>query len=247
MQRYFIEVFYKGTGYAGFQVQKNANSIQAEVEKALSIFFKSSVSLTGSSRTDKGVHALSNFFHFDCGFVPPAGGFGRIIYNLNAILPPGIVIKRIYAVAAGANCRFDAVEREYKYFIYQENDPFRSDRAYYYPYELDLDALNAAASCLLRYEDFSAFSKRNTQVRSFQCTLTTSEWLIEDGMMVYRVAANRFLRGMVRGLVGTMLQVGRGKIKLADFIGIIEGKDSSLADFSVPPQGLFLVSVTYKE
>jgi len=108
-------------------------------------------------------------------------------------------------------------------------------------------ALNAAAGCLLRYEDFSAFSKRNTQVRSFQCTVTTSEWLIEDGMIVYRVAANRFLRGMVRGLVGTMLKVGRGRISVADFITIIEGKDSSLADFSVPPQGLFLVSVTYKE
>ena len=133
MPRFFIEVFYKGTNYSGFQVQENANSIQSEVEKSLSVFFKESFSLTGSSRTDAGVHALSNYFHFDSSLLSSytPQRLNRAIYNLNAILPADIVIKRIYPVKDDAHCRFDAVSREYKYFIYQQKDPFQSDRAYY--------------------------------------------------------------------------------------------------------------------
>ncbi|MBC7887706.1 MAG: tRNA pseudouridine(38-40) synthase TruA [Ferruginibacter sp.] len=247
MPRYFIEVFYKGASYSGFQIQRNANSIQAEIEKSLSIFFKESFSLTGSSRTDAGVHALSNYFHFDCKrlSVNTEDGLNRVIYNLNAILPADIVIKKIYPVAEDAHCRFDAVSREYKYFICQHKDPFHSDRAYYYPYKLDMALLNEAATALLSYQDFTSFSKRNTQVSSFNCNIIKSEWTMEQGILVYNVKANRFLRGMIRGLVGTMLKAGSRKISIDVFRKIIESRDCSNADFSVPPQGLFLVNVQF--
>ena len=247
MPRYFIEVFYKGTNYSGFQIQRNANSIQAEIEKSLNIFFKEPFSLTGSSRTDAGVHALGNFFHFDSQSFAlfSTKRLNRIIYNLNAILPVDIVIKSIYQVADDAHCRFDAVSREYRYYIYQQKDPFQSDRAYYYPYKLDIGILNEAATALLSYQDFTSFSKRNTQVTSFKCDILKSEWAIEQNLLVYNVQSNRFLRGMVKGLVGTMLKAGTGKISVAEFCKIIESKDCSNADFSVPPQGLFLVNVQY--
>ena len=247
MLRYFIEVLYKGTRYAGFQIQQNANSIQAEIEKALSIFFKATFSLTGSSRTDAGVHAFSNFFHFDSSYLATytPDRLEKIVYNLNAILPDDIVIKKIYLVKSDAHCRFDATGREYKYCIYQLKDPFQSDRAFYYPYQLDLQLLNDAAMVLLSYRDFTAFSKRNTQVTNFECSIVKSEWTIEDNLLFYNVQANRFLRGMVKGLVGTMLKVGTGKITVSEFCAIIESKDCSQADFSVSPQGLFLVNVIY--
>lgn len=247
MPRYFIEVLYKGTRYAGFQVQQNANSIQAEIEKSLHIFLKEKCTLTGSSRTDTGVHAFSNYFHFDSNVFESYSkeNFEKIIYNLNAILPADIVIRRMYLVADEAHCRFDAVSREYKYYIYQDKDPFQSDRAYYYPYKLDLAVLNEAASAVMSYNDFTSFSKRNTQVKSFICTISKSSWSMEKGVLVYNVIGNRFLRGMVRGLVGTMLKAGTGKISLAEFRNIIETRNSAHADFSVPPQGLFLIRVQY--
>jgi tRNA pseudouridine38-40 synthase len=245
MPRYFIEVYYKGTNYAGFQVQQNANSIQAEVTKALNIFFKLELELTGSSRTDTGVHALQNFFHFDTDGLPGGELLSERVYNLNAILPDDIVVKKIYKVPDDANCRFDAKSREYQYYIYQHKDPFLADRAFYYPYTLDMDKLNAAAAAILHYTDFTSFSKKNTQVKTFICAMLKSEWRNENGMIVYNVQGNRFLRGMVRGLVGTMLRVGTGKISVDEFITIIENKDSSKVDFSVPAQGLFLCNVFY--
>lgn len=247
MSRYFIEVFYRGTQYAGFQIQQNANSIQAEIEKAFCVFLKQPVSLTGSSRTDAGVHALSNYFHFDSQQLAAfnTDKLDRIIYNLNAILPCDIVIKRIYQVADDAHCRFDAISREYKYFIYRHKDPFQSDRAFHYPYKLDISLLNHAANAVLSYEDFTTFSKRNTQVTSFKCNILKSEWVLEQHLIVYNVKANRFLRGMVKGLVGTMLKAGSGKISIDNFRKIIESKDCSNANFAVPPQGLFLINVEF--
>jgi tRNA pseudouridine38-40 synthase len=245
MARYFIEVSYKGTNYSGFQVQQNANSIQQEIEKALTIFFRDNFQLTGSSRTDAGVHALKNFFHFDSEKLPEENILDEAVYNLNAILPADIVIKKFFKVAGDKHCRFDAISREYKYFIYQNKAPFLADRAFYYPYKLDIEKLQQAASTILNYEDFTSFSKRNTQVKTFSCKILKSLWYIDGGMAVYNVQANRFLRGMVRGLVGTMLKVGTGKISLNDFIQVMEGKDSIKADFSVPPQALFLVNIEY--
>jgi len=240
MPRYFIEVSYKGAAYSGFQKQENANSIQAEVEKALRIFYRADFELTGSSRTDAGVHALQNFFHFDS---PSA--LDTAVYNLNAILPDDIVLKKIREVADDAHCRFDALSREYKYFIYGQKDPFLQDRAYFFPYILRLELLQEAAAEIPLHADFTSFSKRNTQVKTFNCNVMQSEWFYEDDCLVYKVRGNRFLRGMVRGLVGTMLQVGRGKLDIGGFREIIDAKDCTRADFAVPPQGLFLCKVNF--
>lgn len=242
MPRYFIEVGYKGTRYSGFQVQENANSIQAEVEKALRIFFRKEIPLTGSSRTDAGVHALQNFFHGDFDVSLP---FDDCKYNLNALLPRDIVIKNFVAVKENAHCRFDALSREYKYFIYRNKDPFLQETAFYYPYVIDIRLLKAAARCVMLYDDFSSFSKKNTQVNNFICRIEKSEWVVEGEMIFYRVRGNRFLRGMVKGLTGTMLRVSAGKISLDEFCKIIESRDQSRVDFSPPSHGLFLISVKY--
>ncbi|HXS56385.1 MAG TPA: tRNA pseudouridine(38-40) synthase TruA [Hanamia sp.] len=246
MPRYFIEVTYKGTAYAGFQFQKNANTIQSEVEKALEIYFRQPFSLTGSSRTDAGVHALQNFFHFDLPEPELNSEIQRTLYHLNAILPRDIVVKNIYHVQDDAHCRFDAVSREYEYVLYKDKNPFLQDRAYYFPYQLDFDELNRAAELLRSHKEFTSFSKRNTQVNNFICNIEKSEWVFEKGLLTYHVRANRFLRGMVKGLVGTMLRVGTRKISLEQFNAIILSKDCSNADFSVPPHALFLVEVLYK-
>ncbi|HET9057265.1 MAG TPA: tRNA pseudouridine(38-40) synthase TruA [Chitinophagaceae bacterium] len=239
MNRYFLELAYHGKNYAGFQTQKNAHTVQAEVEKALEVFFKQKFQLTGSSRTDAGVHALQNFFHFDTDIEIDS----KLVYNLNSILPNDVVIKRIYPVSANSHCRFDAIGREYKYFIYKFKNPFLEDRAYYFPYSMNIELLNEAASVIPYYHDFTSFSKRNTQVKTFDCAVSLSQWVNEGECLVYNVKANRFLRGMVRGLVGTMLQVGRGKISIPDFKKIIEAKDCSKVNFSVPGHALFLVKV----
>lgn len=242
MPRYFIEVSYKGTNYSGFQKQQNANSVQAELEKALEIFYRHKFELTGSSRTDAGVHALQNFFHFD---------FDALIeddsYNLNAILPDDIVVKRIFPVADDAHCRFNAISREYHYYIYQHKNPFLQGRAYFVPYTLDIALLQAAAAEIKHHTDFTSFSKRNTQVNNFNCAIQQSEWIQQDDCLVYKVKANRFLRGMVKGLVGTILLVGKKKINLQEFKNIIEVKDCTKADFSVQPDGLFLVNVDFPQ
>ena len=240
MPRYFIEVSYKGTNYSGFQVQMNANSVQAEMEKALEIFYKQRFELTGSSRTDAGVHALQNFFHFDSDLVIKDDA-----YNLNAILPGDIVVKRITPVEDKAHCRFDAISRGYHYSIYNQKNPFLADRAYYVPYTIDADLLQQAAKEIMRHTDFTSFSKRNTQVKTFRCAISNSEWVQEGDCFVYKVTANRFLRGMVKGLVGTMLLVGKRKISLEAFKAIIESKDCTKADFSVHPEGLMLHKVTF--
>ncbi|HLP36503.1 tRNA pseudouridine(38-40) synthase TruA [Lacibacter sp.] len=243
MPRYFLELSYKGEGYSGFQVQQNAVTIQAEVEKAFRIFFRKEVELTGSSRTDAGVHALQNYFHFDWN-----DGFPQAsVYNLNAILPPAIVIKSVKEVKPDAHSRFHATAREYKYFIYDKKNPFIDDRAWYLPYTLDESLLNDCAQLVKNNLDFSAFSKRNTQVKTFQCSIAVSEWIKEDGCLVYHVQANRFLRGMVRGLVGTMVRVARGTMTFEAFETLLTQKALAAADFSAPAKGLFLVRVNYPE
>lgn len=244
MPRFFIEVSYKGTLYAGFQGQQNANTIQDEVEKALLVYFKQAFLLTGSSRTDAGVHALQNFFHVDVDLVL-VPDWDKVIYHINAILPSDIVLKKIFAVAAEAHSRFDAKYRTYEYTIYAEKDPFLADRAYFYPFAMDIELLNEAASLLKGTQNFESFSKRNTQVKTFNCTILESKWYLNDDRLVYRVSGNRFLRGMVRGLVGTMLKVGRKKTSIDQFRSIITAQNPTMADFAVPPQGLMLIEVMY--
>ncbi len=274
MPRYFIELCYKGTAYSGFQIQENSVTIQSELARALEIFFKKPFALTGASRTDSGVHALQNFFHFDTdqplntstpvdtsevtksaffkadfernfSLIEEEMRLKKYIYNINAILPRDIAVKRIFRVHDKAHCRFDAVSREYKYFIYRDKNPFLQDTAYYYPYQLNLIKLNEAASLLLGKKDFTSFSKRNTQVKNFICDIHQSEWIVEESQLIYHVKANRFLRGMVKAMVGTMLRVGTGKITLNEFSQIIEKRDCLKSDFSVPSHALFLIAVMY--
>jgi len=243
MHRYFIEVAYKGTNYKGFQIQKNAPSVQAEVQNALAILFKQTFELTGSSRTDAGVHAVQNYFHFDSDIEVT----DKHVYNLNSILPADVVVKAIFRVNNEAHCRFDATSREYEYRIYAKKDPFLYDRAYYYPYKINIDLLQQAAEIVMQYNDFTSFSKRNTQVKTFICNVSISEWHSRENVLAYSVKSNRFLRGMVKGLVGTMLKVGRELISLDDFKTILEAKDCTKADFSAPSHGLFLIAVNYSK
>jgi tRNA pseudouridine38-40 synthase len=242
MPRYFLEVSYKGSNYSGFQSQKNTGkTIQAEIEKAFSTLQRDQVALTSSSRTDAGVHALQNFFHFDY----EKAIHPQFTYKINAILPGDIVLKKVISVKEDAHCRFDAIGREYKYFIYRHKDPFLNDRAFYYPYKLDIDKLNEAAAIIMEYDDFTSFSKRNTQVKTFICQILESRWAWENDCLVYYVKANRFLRGMVRALTATMLKIGREKLTIHEFHDVIRAKDCTKASFSVPSHGLFLVSVEY--
>jgi tRNA pseudouridine38-40 synthase len=243
MIRYFIEVAYKGTRYSGFQTQDNAQTIQSKVEEALQTIYKKEFQLTCSSRTDAGVHALQNFFHLDTETELNL----KQVYNLNAVLPNDIIIKQIILVELDKHARFSATHRQYKYYITRERNPFLTETTWFYPYNLDIDALQQAADVLLTYSDFTTFSKRNTQVKTFLCNIMVSKWYYENDCLVYEVKANRFLRGMVRGLVGTMLKVGRGLISLDDFKQIIEAKDCTKANFNTPANGLFLVKVTYPE
>jgi tRNA pseudouridine38-40 synthase len=243
MSRYFLEVSYKGTAYSGFQSQQNTGkTIQAEVEKAFAVLQKEEVPMTGSSRTDAGVHALQNYFHFDYeGEIHP-----QFLYKVNAILPEDIVAKRLLPVNADAHCRFDALSREYRYYIYRRKDPFLQDRAFYFPYRLSIEKMQEAAGVLKNYTDFTSFSKRNTQVKTFECKILVSEWEVVGESLVYHVKANRFLRGMVRALTATMLKVGRGKLDMDGFRAVIESRDCTKASFAVPAWGLFLVGVEYE-
>jgi tRNA pseudouridine38-40 synthase len=240
MSRFFLEVAYKGTKFSGFQVQENANTIQAEIEKAFEILLRQQVSLTGSSRTDAGVHALQNFFHFD--FELPLND--SLLYKMNAILPDDIVAKRLIVMPASAHARFDATSREYEYMIYQQKNPFLKGVAYYYPYTLDEKLLHEAAALVKSATNFYAFSKTNTQVKNFNCTIIKSQWLIKSDRLIYNVEGNRFLRGMVRLLTASMLKVARGKITIDEFASMFTFTDKKCG-FSVPSDGLFLKKVNF--
>lgn len=241
MPRYFLELSYKGTAYSGFQIQDTGNTIQSELTKALQTIFRQPFELTGSSRTDAGVHAKQNYFHFDSDLEIGA----RQVYGLNAVLPKDIAIHRIVPVADNAHSRFQAISRSYKYSIYTKKDPFLTEIAWLYPFPINKQALDQAAAVLMEYKDFTSFSKRNTQVNNFNCQIIRSEWIEKEGLLVYEVTANRFLRGMIRGLVATMLKLGRGGIDIQEFRKIIEAKDCSKADFSAPAHGLCLMQVLY--
>ena len=246
--RYFLELSYDGTHYSGFQVQDGQETIQSQVTKALETLFRQSFSLTGSSRTDAGVHALQNFFHFDSSLeLTP-----KHQYNLNAILPSDIAITSIYRVADDAHCRFDAVQRSYKYLIYRQKDPFMVNRGWLFPYPVNKDLLDRMAMVLMEYSDFTSFSKRNSQVKTYICSIRSSYWEEgADGALTYRITSNRFLRGMIRGIVGSMMRIARTEVSVQEgeqlMRSIIESKDCTHADFTTPAKGLYLESVVYPD
>jgi tRNA pseudouridine38-40 synthase len=242
MPKYFIEVGYKGTHYAGFQIQENANTIQSEIEKALLIYFKVKWSLTGSSRTDAGVHAKQNFFHADSEVENISS---KAVYGINAILPADIVLLSIKKVASNAHARFDAIARSYVYTIYNTKNPFNNNDAYFFPFALNYDEMNMAAALVMQYTNFESFSKKHTQVNNNICTIGQSYWIIEENRLQYHVTANRFLRGMVKALVATMLKLGTGKITLASFEQLLQNPSLATAFFNAPSHGLCLQQVHY--
>ena len=242
MPRYFMEVAYLGTRYSGFQLQRNANTIQAEIQRVLKIFYRKDFELSGSSRTDAGVHALQNFFHFDYDLTIDKAN----LYNLNALLNYDIVIKNIFEVHANAHCRFDAKSRIYHYHIHRNKNPFLFETSYYYPFAINTNLLDKYASLIKKVENFAAFSKRKTTVNHFFCKIEHSLWVIEDNRWRYEIKANRFLRGMVKALTGTMLHLAKDNADVSAFKKIIESKDCRQADFSPPSKGLFLKEIEFK-
>jgi tRNA pseudouridine38-40 synthase len=243
MHTYFLALGYKGAKYAGFQIQENAQTIQGEIEKAAATYLRAAIALTGSSRTDAGVHACLNYFHFQ--FEQELGD--EFIYHVNAILPSDIVLKGVYKVPEGSHSRFDAVGRRYVYRLYDAKDPFQEDRAWYYPYPMDEALLNEAAASLLGEHDFTSFAKTRTQVYTHLCSIEICNWERTPTGWNLTVQGNRFLRGMVRALVATMVKVGRGKMTVSDFVQVRAAMNSKLADFSAPAHGLHLDCVIYPD
>ncbi len=245
MARYVLEVMYDGTLFHGSQIQGETPTVQLYVNNALSIVLRSKIETIGASRTDEGVHALCNFYHFDYSIdLNP-----DLLYKLNAIVPQGIAIKQVWVANNPAfNARFEAISRRYRYKVYTKKNPFLSNRALFYPFVVDKQLLSETAEIIKQYSNFEAFSKRNTQSKTFNCTIFQSYWeYLENGEYHYIVEGNRFLRGMVRGLVATQLKVARKKITIEGFKSIIEGKDCTKAFFDVDGHGLYLEAITYPE
>jgi tRNA pseudouridine38-40 synthase len=244
MARYFLEVAYDGTAFHGSQIQGEQETVQLYVNKAVSTLLRKDIITFGASRTDEGVHARCNMYHFDVE-EPLLPNF---LYKVNAILPPKISANAIYlANDPEMNARFAALSRQYRYRIYKKKDPFLLNKALFFPFNLDRARLDETASIIKEYEDFESFSKRNSQVFTFKCDIIQSYWEDKDGELHYVVEANRFLRGMVRGLVGTQLQVAMGKTDVAGFRSIIEAKDCTKAYFNVAGHGLYLEKINYPE
>lgn len=243
--RYFIELSYKGTNYHGWQVQNNAPSVQGELQRALSAILRQDITVTGAGRTDTGVHALYYVAHFNID--APIGDTRELCYHLNAMLPRDIAVKSIFRVKDDAHARFDAVEREYKYFMRGNKDPFSRETSWQYYVLLDVDAMNEAADWLLRFDDFTSFAKLDSGNKTNICRVTHAKWEREGDRLIFTIRADRFLRNMVRAIVGTLVDVGRGRISPAQFGELIAAKDLSLAGTSAPAQGLFLSNVVYPE
>ena len=247
-QRYFIELSYDGTNYHGWQVQKNAVSVQQVLNEKLSIILREPIETTGCGRTDTGVHAMEFFAHFDTTQIDyglSTMDHGLLIRSLNAILPKDIAVKKIFPVAADANARFNATQRSYEYHIHFNKDPFKNGYSWELRDEPDLDLMNDAAKLIMEYTDFSCFSKSNTQVKTNICKITKAEWSKTDDGIVFQISADRFLRNMVRAIVGTLIMVGKKEIEPVAVRQIVESKNRSKAGMSVPACGLYLTKVLY--
>ncbi len=243
--RYFLELSYNGTPYHGWQVQPNAISVQEVIEKALSTLLRIRVQIVGAGRTDTGVHAKQIMAHFD---VEKELETYHLKYKLNSILPPQIAIHDVYKVDNDAHARFDATSRAYEYHITLHKDPFALKAAYYMKRSsLNVDAMNEAAKLLLNYTNFKCFSKSKTDVKTYNCTITKAYWKQEGGRLVFTIEANRFLRNMVRAIVGTLIEIGEEKIPIDNIHDIIESQDRGKAGYSVPAHGLYLIKVGYPQ
>jgi tRNA pseudouridine38-40 synthase len=245
MQRYFIELSFKGTRYHGWQVQPNAISVQEVLETTLSTFLRRKIEVTGAGRTDTGVHASYYIAHFEIETLPYAEN--DLVEKLNRFLPADIALHRIWPVKPEAHARFSAIKRTYHYYISRKKNPFSLETSYQYLLPLNIEAMKEAAALLLNYTDFTSFSKLHTDVKTNNCKIYEARWNEVGNQLVFTITADRFLRNMVRAIVGTLIEVGREKISIQDFADIIEKKDRSTAGTSAPPQGLFLAGIEYPE
>lgn len=244
-QRYFIELAYKGTNFHGWQIQPNAISVQESLEKALSTVTREAITVTGAGRTDTGVHASYFVAHFDS--TKPNLDHPDFAHKLNSFLGKDIVIFRVSKVIPEAHARFDAISRTYQYHLNLRKDPFALEMSWHFFSQPNLERMNEASRILFEYTDFTSFSKLHTDVKTNNCKIYCAEWTQEGANIVFTVKADRFLRNMVRALVGTILEVGIGKIDLDQFQKIIEQKDRGAAGLSVPAHGLFLTDIEYPE
>ena len=244
MSRYFIELSFKGTNYHGWQLQPNAITVQALIEAALKTLTRESIKTTGAGRTDAGVHAQFYVAHFDseCQIFDNKPDF---IFKINALLKKDIAIQDIYRVLPNAHARYSALSRTYKYTISLIKDPFDVECSWYYSASVDLAAMNQSAGRLKDYIDFTSFSKLHSNAKTNICHIQEAVWTIHEHKLTFTIRADRFLRNMVRALVGTMIDVGRGKLSQTDFIRILAGKNRSIAGFSAPAEGLSLICVEY--
>jgi len=245
LYRYFIQLSYKGTSYHGWQIQPNAISVQEVVEKTLSTVLRETVEVVGAGRTDTGVHASFFVLHFEV--KEELSNFENLVYKLNSLLPNDIAFQKIWPVANDLHARFSAISRTYKYYISTKKNPFRTETSFKYLLPLDIDKMNDASHILAEFEDFTSFSRLHTDVKTNNCKILWAEWEVINTQIIFTIKADRFLRNMVRAIVGTLLEVGKGKLTLNDFRKIIEAKDRAAAGASAPAKGLFLVDVEYPE
>ena len=242
MSRYFIEIKYDGTNYHGWQIQQNANSVQAEINKALSTLLQTEIMVTGAGRTDTGVHAQQLFAHFD---TDNEFNLDKIKFKLNSFLPDDISCTNLTKVADDAHARFSATARTYEYWITPTKNPFLQNKAYHFSHSLDVKLMNEAGKELLKHADFSCFSKSNTDTFTNNCNISYAQWEIKNDCLVFTITADRFLRNMVRAIVGTMLDIGQQKINLTDLTSIINSKNRNKAGTSAPAHGLYLTKINY--
>ncbi len=240
--RYFLELSYNGTPYHGWQRQPNAITVQEVIENSLSVLLREEMNIVGAGRTDTGVHAKQIMAHFD---YDKEIDLESLTYKLNSILPPEIAIKNIAAVHDEAHARFDATSRSYEYLITITKNPFVLKRAYYVKKTLDVDLMNEAAKLLLNYTNFKCFSKSKTDVKTYNCIITEAIWEVKGDQLIFKISANRFLRNMVRAIVGTLVEIGEHKLNIEDLIEIIKSEDRGRAGYSVPAHGLYLTMVQY--
>lgn len=243
MSRYFIRLGYRGASFHGWQIQPNAVSVQEEVERAFSTVLRVPVSIVGAGRTDTGVNARIMYAHFDYDGILPEKG--KLLVSLNRLVGKDIAIYDIIPVADDAHARFDAVERTYKYFVTFQKTPFLYQLSWHCPNGLDIERMNEAARLLLETEDFTSFAKLHSDAKTNICKVTKAKWTMEGEIGVFTISADRFLRNMVRAIVGTLVDVGRGKMTVEEFRNIIERKDRCAAGQSMPGEALFLWDVKY--
>ena len=243
MPRYFLKLAYNGSNYHGWQIQDNAPSVQETINTAISTQTGFEINLSGCGRTDTGVHAREFYAHFDLD--KTIDDREKFVFKLNSFLPSDIVIFDLIPVHPEANARFDALSRTYEYHITRSKDPFRNDLAYSLFGDLDIEKMNVAIEILKEYTDFTSFSKLHTQVKTNNCKITEAYWKQNEDLLVFNITADRFLRNMVRAIVGTLLEIGKGKSNIEYLRKIINAKDRSKAGFSVPAQGLYLTKIQY--